>query len=315
MQFTQATLSSTRQQFSTALKARGISLPFQRELNLWAQIVTSKNFSQATSASKASGSIQATAISAKSIQSALKKYSREVSEGTAVEVFAEAVRQDLHNISYCLTTLVFTVNEIASRCLIKAGHHRPQIGVMDSDKPGYLSLAKMTMFDARPLESAWIAGNAGFVVDLVNCLAGRDLATCMTIFTANHGLADQKCDRVFVETMKPRIGLCAVAVAQRINEYFDPADVMEWESVDFDTVRDLVYDSFHATVGNDGNSWLSLDCHAAEAMIDHVAARIRDGMKWQSRDASNGKLEDTPLEWVAHTTQLSIGKMLHVATL
>lgn len=313
MQFTHATLRSTHQQFSLSLETRGLSLPFQKELNLWAQIVTGKNFSQATWASNALGNIAASAISAKSIQSALKKRSREVSEDAAIDIFCEAIRHDVHEVSYCMAELVDFVTDIASGCLVHAGEDLPRIGLMESSKPGYISLAKMTMFATRPLETAWIEDNTSFFIHLVNRLANRDGKECMTIFAANHRLASQKSDRIFIEAVKPRIEMCAQAVAQRINHYFDPAEVQFWEAVDYDIVRDVVYDSFDAAIGNDHKSWLSIDCDAAEAMIDHVAARIREGMKWPSREANDGSLKDKPLGWVAHTTHISIAKMLNVA--
>lgn len=312
MYFTHATLTSTRKHFSEALGTRGLSLPFQTELNLWAKIVTGKSFSQAASSSNASGHINAIAISGKSIQHALKGHSREVSVQTAIAIFTDAIRHDVRDVSYCLAELVGIVASADSRCLIQAGDTYPRIGLMDTEKAGYLALARLPIFEAMPRESAWITGSAGLAVDVVNELAGRNSEECMTIFATNHRLADEKSNRVFTHRIALCIDVCAETVAEGINRRFDPADVKNWEAVDYDMVRDIVYDAFAATVGDDRAAWLSMDCDVAEAAVDHVAARIRDGMKWQSYAANDGTLDDVPLAWVAHTTHLSIAKMFNI---
>lgn len=130
----------------------------------------------------------------------------------------------------------------------------------------------------------------------------------MTIFATNHQLADRKNNRVFTNHISVCIDACSNTVADGINRRFDRADVKDWEAVDYDTVRFIVYHAFVATVGDDRAAWLSMDCEVAEAAIDHVAARIRDGMKWQSYEANDGSLDDILLAWVAHTTHLSIAK-------
>lgn len=282
MHFTHATLSSTRKHFSEALETRGLSLTFQTEHNLWAKIVTGKNFSQATSASNASGGIHAIAISEKTIQAALKGRRREVSAQTAIDIFKEAIRHDLRKVSYCLAELVDIVSGTPSSCLLQAGEALPRIGLMDTEKAGYLPLARLPMFKVIPHESAWIAGSTAFVIHLVNELARRSSDECVTIFATNHQLADQKSDRVFTEHISLCVDACAQTVAKGINHRFNPADVKDWDAVNYDTIRDIVYDAFVATMGNQRADWVSMDCDAAEAAIDHVAARIRDGMKWLS---------------------------------
>ena len=310
MRFTHETLSATRKDFSKALKARELSLPFQIELNLWAKIVTGKNYPAAAPSCNQSGGIDAIPVSPDTIRAALRRHGRDVSEELAVELFATAVGQHLGEISYCMANLVRLLKTAKSRCLIKAGSETPGIGLMDTEQPGYIPLARMEMFIARPGESVWIATSAELVVEVVHRLAGIGRGQSIDIFAKNHRLSDEKSDLVFVRTIKPRIKECSLAVAERINRLFDPADIEDWEAVDFDIVRDAVYDSLTTTIGSDHASWLSIDCDIAEAMIDHVAARIRDGMKWTSREADDGEASDHPLDWVAWTAQLSMEKIL-----
>jgi hypothetical protein len=310
MRFTHETLSATRKDFSKALEARGLSLPFQTELNLWSKIVTGKNFPAAAPSCDQSGGMDAIPVSADAIRAALRRHSRDVSEIIAVELFSDAVGRHLGAISYCMANLVRLLKTNKSRCLIKAGRETPGIGLMDTKQPGYIPLARMEMFIARPDESVWIATSAKLVVEAVHRLAGIGREQSIDIFAKNHRLSDERSDLVFMRTIEPRLEECSLAVAERINRLFDPADIEDWEAVDFDIVRDAVYDSLTATIGNDHASWLSIDCDIAEAMIDHVAARIRDGMKWTSREADDGEASDQPLNWVAWTAQLSMEKIL-----
>ncbi|NHZ83968.1 hypothetical protein F2P44_32595 [Massilia sp. CCM 8695] len=305
MKFSYVTLSSTRSRFSKALASRGLGLSLSAAQNVWANIVVGKNFSAAKPQATKDDGIFAIPVDAERIQSLLRARSREINLDTAVELFSEAIEEDLaalspgmlELLSFCKTTGSF---------LIEAGSDSVKLGVMDAKYPGYIPVGNLPFLNGREPETEWFATSSALVLEVVNGLLETDTTE---IFASNFRLVQQKEDRVFSKFIGPRIELYGQVIAEKVISVFEP-QYPDWEAVDFDRVRDLIYDTIASDIYHQKNTWLNADCDLAELIMDSVAARIRDGLKWLAIDAeAEGGLND-PVGTIAHTVRLCLAKIL-----
>lgn len=311
MQFTHQTLTSTSKRFSDSLKEMGLELPFSATQNTWAQIVVGKNFSAAVACANGHGHICAVPITEESIQAKLGARSREVDSQAAADLFAKAIREDLPKLSVSMTKLVTFIGGREQTCLISACSDQTGLGIMDAKNAGYLPVSNMRFIGAEENEVAWLRSSADLVATTVNTLAGVNTHQSLEIFAANSRAGNEKEDEVFAQHFGARIESCSQAIVEQILKSFDPLSTKEW-AVDFDDVRDIVFDVFERERGDDGHNWLKPECALGEALIDHLAARLRETLKWLRDQANDGEESDSPLESLMQTAKLSMRKILSV---
>lgn len=311
MQFTHQTLTSTSKRFSEALCELGLELPFSATQNTWAQIVVGKDFSAAVSCANDRGHIRAAPITEETIQAKLRARSREIDTQTAADIFAKAIREDLPELSICMTKLVTLIGGKQQTCLISACSDQTGLGIMNAKNAGYLPVSNMRFIGTDEHEVAWLRSSSDLVATTVNTLAGVSTERSFEIFAASSRAGNEKEDQVFAQYFGARIEPCCQAIVEEILKSFDPAEVTEWEA-DFDEVRGIVFDVFELHRGNDGHNWLNPECSLGEATIDHLGARLRETMKWLSDQANDGEENDFPFESLMQTARLSMRKVLGV---
>lgn len=307
MKFSHGALSRTRSRFSAALKSRGLDLSLSAEQNVWANIIAGKNFPSAKPQAKKDGGIDAIPITPERIQALLRARNREVSSDIAVELFSDAIVEDLVSISNSLFELVRYCKHTGS-FIMNAGDDFTKLGVMDAKYAGYIQAGNLPFMKARQQETDWIAASTTMVVAVTNRLIGFDTTD---IFAANVRLVQKKENHVFEQYMAPRIEWYGQVVAEKVISAFEP-QFPDWDAVDFDRVRDLLYDTMASDIHREKNTWLKADCDLAEAVMDHVAARIRDGLKWLAIEAENDGNLENPVGTIASTVRLSMGKIMNL---
>lgn len=309
MQFTHQTLTSTFKRFSEALSERGLELSFSATQNTWAQIVVGKDFSAAVTCANDRGHISAVPITEEAIQKKLRARNREIDAKAAADIFANAVREDLPELSICMTKLLTLIGGREHTCLISACSDDTGLGIMDAKNAGYLPVSNLRLVGADEHEVTWLRSSAHLVAATVNTLAGVSAEQRFEIFASSSRAGNDKEDQVFAQYFGARIEPCCQAMVEGILQYFDPAEVKEWE-VEFDDVRGIVFDVFERDRGNDGHNWLKPECALGEATIDHLGARLRETLKWLSEQANDGEESDSPSESLMQTARLSMRKVL-----
>lgn len=312
MQFSSHTLVSTSRRFEAALMEEGLSLSFSAANNVWAQIVLGRDFSAAKSYVDDRGYVNAVAITADTISAKLKEKSRTIAPESAYKLFAEVIRDDLPALSYCMTELVWFLTGREQTCLISVVGDRSGLGIMDATNAGYLPVSKMKFANGRDQEIAWLRSSSDLVVSIVNTLAGVSKDQRFDIFAANHRAGDEKKDEAFARYFSQRVIPCGQLLAEGVLASFDPSQKKVRGDIDYDSVRDIVYDVIERETREGNDSWLKPDCELGEAMIDHLAARIREALRWLSDEVADGRDHDSPMEAVAHTAQLSMQKFLKI---
>jgi hypothetical protein len=308
MQFSSQTLRTTSRRFHRALKARGIELPFPAVFDVWAAIIIGKKYSRAIAQADADNYVWAQPISEESICAALRIRRREVDHRTAGDLFAEAIRDDLPMLSANMYQLVQLVAADDERCLIHVFGDPTGLGLMHAKYPGYLPVSQVGLAMTKQ-EVEWLKANASFAAHVMNSLSGISSNQHMNIFASSHRASARKSDEVFTEVFRQRIDTCSAALAKALLDEFDFADVEDWDP-DFDDVRDIVYEVVDDIVRAERTEWLSAECNLAETMIDRLAVRLRETMKWMCHQANDDELESSPHETIARSAALSIRKLL-----
>jgi hypothetical protein len=309
MKFSRYTLISTSNRFSDALRSRGLDLGFSTCRNVWCQIALGKNFSSAVAQADANTFVNAVPASEESIRAALIHRSRDIDTKTAGELFAEAIREDLAMLSTGMDTLVRLIGSDQDRCLVEVTRDSTRLGLMDSGNPGYLPISNLGL-PLTEQDVAWLRGSAPLAMRVLNSLSGLNTEQHMRIFASNHRASTAKADEVFAESFHEHIDLSSTEIAEALLQQFRPTDVKDWD-VDIDVVRDTIFDVVFEIVSAEKKSWFSPECELAEAMIDHLALRVRETLKWLSDLANDDDEDPSPAEHIAHTARLSMQKVLN----
>ncbi|MET3135240.1 hypothetical protein AAKU55_005548 [Oxalobacteraceae bacterium GrIS 1.11] len=312
MQFSYDTIQSTSKQFIKALNARGLSLSLSAQRNLWTQIVLGKNHSAALSYARAHGYVDAIPITVESIRTKLKARSREIDYNSAHALIAEAIGNDLSELSYCMSKLVEFIRATKPSCLISIDSDRTGLGVMDTRKAGYIPVGNIPFCNGREREIVWLHSSSGLAAVIVNTLAGVSGKQSRDICSVSFRALWKKEDEVFAFYMGTRVMSCSRSIAEGILAVFDPVLITDCDVIDYDRVSDIVFDVIDAELNETPNQWLKSSCQLCEAMVNHVAARIRGDLKWLSEQANDGEVLDSPMEFLIYTAQLSIQKILNI---
>lgn len=308
MQFTRQTLHSTCKRFEKALKERNLKLSLSSTQNLWAQIVLGKNYSAASANLNHCDYAEAINISIESIRAQLKAYSREVDYPTARNLFLAAITDDLVDLSRFLHELATVIRAIDGACVMSVLGDSSGLGIFQTGKAGYLPVSTLS-WDAK-VNFAWCRANSQVSSDLVNHAAGIDPKREMEIFASSHRASDKKSDRAFFEFFSARIQLCAQSISEAILEACDLDDDPDW-NIDVDDVRDVIFSVFEKL--SRGVEWVKPDSDFAEALIDHLAVRVRESLKWLCGLDEGESEEHPPKETLHRSVALSMTKFLEGA--
>lgn len=307
MQFSYDTLTSTFRRFNTALKSRGLTLPLETSRNVWAQIVLGKNFSAAVAHTKAKGLVTAIPISDGSIRATLQNRSRQVDIRAAEAIFAEAIGADIAELSKAMQELIDVVKLDPNVCVLSVHRDRAGLGLMDSTSPGYFPVSAFGTIDITEEEVIWLKDSSALAAVTINTLGGKSIEQYVEIFAANHRANSKKSDTEFAKYFSAKIELTCTSIVKALLLEFDPSDMDNW-NLDFDEIRDIVFEVFeHACFKRD---WIQPDGDLAEAVIDHIAVRLRETLKWMAEQAGIGEIDESPSETLMQSAKLSMQKML-----
>lgn len=315
MKFTLDTLRTTSRAFEKALDQRGLTVPYQRAQNLWAQIAVGKSYSSAMAQAKAQESISGGNVSADSIREILRTAGREATEIDAVAIFGETIRDNLHLLSHGLFEVLVSLMESPEYCVGSfVGERVTGLGLVDSENAGYIPLSTLDFVRGQDNEMAWMRENSTFVSNVLNQLAGRSAARCREVQLANMRAGFAKQDAVFSAFIAENGEALSSAVGKAVTLAIDPGDLESADSLDFDAVRWIVYDAIEDAILKAKNGWLKPDCGLAEAVIDHVAGRIREDLRLLA-DGTMQVDDSSPDRIFAQTTLLAIRRFAPSVTL
>lgn len=309
MKFTHQTLSSTAHRFAAALKFRGLKLPWEKTQNAWAQIVVGKNYSAAISDANARGPLQAIAITDETIRSILRVRNRHIDTQTAEAIFAEAIGPDISKLSPGISRVVRFVTIGAEACVIRVEGDRSKIGIMDSKHAGYIPVSELDTVGLTEDEITWLSSSSELMATAINSMGGKNSEQSLSIFAANHRAASKKADDEFRKYFGQHGEATCITIGQEIVKEFDPLKAIEWD-LDFDPIWNNVHFVIERACDGGRSCWLKPDCELAEAVIDHVAVRIRETLKWMADQAAVGEPDETPAGTIVWTAQLAMKKIL-----
>lgn len=309
MYFSPDTLHSTFFRFSQALDRRGLGLRPTAARNVWANIVLGRDYSAAASLVKAKDIAPAVAITIDSIRANLSHRSREVSNAGALEVFIEAIGDQLSELSGRMQELVEVVLSKEATCLIQATGDEYGLGVMDSEFSGYLGIAQLYNYELTEQEQLWFRASAEIIKAVVNANAG--VKDWHLIHAANIRLRQKKEDIVFAKFCQKNLNFLCEATSASLLETFPPSEMADWD-LDFDTVYNTVYAVFEHNIFEYRGDWLKIDCNLADAVMDHISVRLRETMKWMCDSVDEEVIED-PLGILTHSARLPMEKMLQMS--
>lgn len=311
MKFSHQTLRSTCRQFDNALKDKGLDLSWETTQNTWSRIVLGKNYSSAVADANANGPLQAIPVSNESIQSLLRHRNRTVDDNTATTIFAAAVAQDIAELSPPIGKLIEFVRSGPGICVMKVHGDGSGVGLLQSDRAGYLPISEINAFGLTSDEIAWLHDSSDLIVDTINALGGKSTRESFDIFAASHRVGQAKSDTKFRAYFGARVDQIAIKVAEAVLREFQPNEIAYWDP-DFDTIRDIVFSVFDVECDDEDN-WLKPDCDLADAVIDHVTARVRESLKWMMEQAEEDEVEfeSSPVSSLAHTSKLAMTKLLN----
>jgi len=308
MYFSPNTLNSTFLRFHQALNTRGLGLGRTAARNVWANIVLGRNYSAAASLAKAKGKTPAVAITIDSIRARLLYRSREVSKAIALEIFIEAIGDQLPNLSERMQELVQAVRSKEGTCLIQASGDDYGLGLMDSEFAGYLGIAQLYNFDLTEQEQCWFRASADIIKAVVNAAAG--VKDWHLIHAANIRLCQKKEDEVFAKFCTKHLDSLCESTSSSLLEEFPPLEMADWD-LDFDAIYNTVYGVFERYIFECRSNWLKIDCKLADAVLDHLSVRLRETLKWMCDSVDEEIIED-PLGTLTHSARLPMEKMLQL---
>ena len=109
--------------------------------------------------------------------------------------------------------------------------------------------------------------------------------------------------------MRERVDSCSSAIAHALLDEFDFADIGNW-NLDIDLMRETIFDVVDTIVAEERKEWLSAECDLAEAVIDRLAVRLRETMKWICDQAIDGPLDWSPHKEIVYSATSAMKKML-----
>jgi len=289
MKFTALSLRQTSDQFRNSCRKLGIQVAWESGLNLWSQIVTEKDYSAAVSQANHNEAIYAVTIDADRIISAFKRRGRNITNDIARQIFSDAIGERLSDVSASMYDLRQFIASQPGSCLNVLDGGR--IGIFEEDKPGYLPIERFLGSDHDDQELKWIRSSAELAVDVINSWAGVSEEGKHDIISASFREGFRKNETVFVYYVKKRLSDFSTTLAKIILQKWP--DPYEWDCLDYDRVSYCVYDVIEAFChqgASDFNNWLKPDCDIGEALLDHITARVRDGLRVFA-DSSDDVLE------------------------
>lgn len=311
MRFDPHTLRSTSHRFHEALHSRNLRLPLTKRLNTWAQLVVGKNHSAAASQAEANGGIAAVPLSQKRLQELLGRRGREVSYRAAGEILAEAIGPDLPLLSEYLYQLVQLLEHNSGYCLVQRVADPLGLGVVDAEHAGYFGVSQLCPFSGSEHERVWIKASAGVLVTVINQLAGYSVEQSTEIQMTNLRKGFEREDEVFADFVRQRVDPFGHAIAARLLEWLGEVPVSEWDELDYDEVRDEVVDFFFDQVERAADSrWLKPDCSLGNAVVDHLAAQLRETLRYFAYASEKERAEDPYAEALAHTAGLAMRRIV-----
>lgn len=280
MKFSPDTLRTSSRNFEKALVDRGLKLPYQQSQNLWAQIIVGKNYSAASAQAKSRGYIEAGKVSQESICEFLASAKRPIALSTATEIYSEAIADDLATASHSLSELLAWLQKHPSyRVASLVSEQVSRLGLMDSEHGGYIPVGTTELFQLQTDEIPWIRENSGFLADVLNRLVGHSQKQCHDIFLANMRAAFDQEDKMFAAF----IGYAGEAISKAIGEgvlrEVGTHNLPFPDAHDYDQIRWAVYDVFEDKAKEIDTTWLKPDRGLAEAVIDHIAGRIKQDLR------------------------------------
>lgn len=292
MHFTRQTLHSTCKRFEKALKEKNLKLSLSSSQNLWAQIVLGKDYSAAAASLNHCDYGEATKISIDGIRTQLRAYSREVDYPTACSLFLAAISDDLANLSSFLYELAKVVRSVGDACVMSVRSDASGLGMLQTGREGYVPVSSLPWFVEANF--TWYRANSEVAAYLVNHAVGIGSMQRMDIFASSHRASDKRSDRAFFEFFSTRIQLCTQSITESILKTFDIGGAPDCH-IDFDDVRNEIFSVFERF--SYGVEWVQPDGDFAESLIDHLAVRARETLKWlcglDELESKENPLEET----------------------
>lgn len=290
MQFTNSTFKSSFARFRKSLKDKELELNLSSAQDVWAEIVLGKKFSAASASLNRHGSLLAVEISWEKISKLLKARSRLIDASTAYTLFVYAVGEDLREISGTMYEVANIVSKVKGACVISSTSDALGLGILRTGQPGYVPVSTLGMKEKSDGEFAWLRENSEIVVEIINSAAGIGTEQFVDIFASAGREADKKSDSAFSQFFSGHIDETASAI---FDVMFEAFDVGGDDDFDFDEVREEIVAVFDE-LGQD-KEWVSSTCSVAEALIDHLTARVRETLKWLSYP-DDGKRTDNSMK-------------------
>jgi hypothetical protein len=286
MKLNDQSLEITSSRFAAALAARNLELSLTARLNVWAQILFKKNHSAAMAEARKNGFIVVGPVSTETIISALKAKNRVIDSQTATELFAKAIESELPKIANYFSRLPALVKENENACLTNASEDRiTGLGFIQGDIAGYLAVSRLLVPLGCDSEMQWIRENHLFVADVSNFLAGLNNKKSAAIYVDNHRAASNKEDQHFISFIAQHLEEISDLIAKEVFEVMGSIEREDWESeISFDEIKDIVFDVLDRKFRKANDSWLSPECNAGDAVINHIAGSIRETLKMLSND-------------------------------
>ncbi|PFH12387.1 hypothetical protein BCF11_4868 [Collimonas sp. PA-H2] len=307
MQFTRQTLRSTFARFRKALKDQNLDLPLSSAQDTWAQIVMGRNYSAASASLNRHGCIEANDISETNIRAQMRIRNREVDIKTACTLFTAAISSDLIELSNTMYELARVLSKIEGACVIPVHGDITGLGILREGRGGYVPVSTLPFVAGSESDFAWLRTNSDIAVEVINAAAGINFDKTADIFFSSSRAGDKQANQAFFQYFSQRVDVSTHAVVSTILEVFEIGDEPNWD-IDFDMVRDNIFCVFDELA--DDEKWVKPDCDFAEAMIDHLAVRVRETLKWLRDLDEEEKLEYSAQESLEHSVKISMQKFL-----
>jgi hypothetical protein len=311
MKFSDDTLRTTSRSFEKALSKRGLKLPYQQSQNLWAQIAIGKNYSAAAAQAKSRGYIQAGIVSQKSICETLATAKRSVKANDAIEIFGEAIADELLTLSPNLSEICKWLHNNPTYVITSVlGERVTRLGLMNADHAGYIPVGTTNLFQLQDYEISWVRENSEFAAAIINWLAGRTENKYIDITLANMRASFDQEDQIFSAFMTDNEEVISEAISKEILRSIGSDNLSATEAHDYDQIRWAIYDVFERMINKVETTWLKPDCDLAEAVIDHIAGRIKQDLQLVADDILSEDLASNPEILLADTARYAMRRFI-----
>lgn len=305
MQFTNSTFKSSFARFRKSLKNKDLELNLSSAQDVWAEIVLGKKFSAASASLNRHGILPAKEISWQKISKVLKSRSRSVDSSTAYSLLVDAVGEDLREISETMYEVATLVSKVEGSCVISSTSDRLGLGILRAGQPGYVPVGTLQMKEKSTGEFAWLRQNSDVVVEIINTAAGIGTEQFVDIFASTSRAGDKKADSEFSQFFSNHLDETSNSIA---NAMFEAFDVGDDDDFDYDEVREEIVAVFNELA--QGKAWVSTDCSIAEALIDHLTARVRTTLKWLSYPDDGKRTDDSKKHSIEEAMRFAMEKFL-----